>query len=307
MSKHILIIDDEKLQAENLAKILWKSLGSFGFTFEPLWEEEIIKEAINTRFFSLVVLDIRMDSFSFDGMKLFADIVQKNSMSKIIFVSAYIKDFLNQINDALATGNVLAIKEKAVTSFDQFAEDIGKTIVQFFQTKTDGRTENSRMLENAYARAKNCTNSQEKGLLFEEFLVNLFGQMGFGFIQKRVTDDTSETDLILRNDLSDGFLSKFGKYIFVEAKNRPSVPVKKDDFVVFRAKLDSSNQLAELGIIVSAFNVASTVRLEALRTSKESGKILLFSHNELMRLIMADDKLYEFKKLIDEQIKDIPV
>lgn len=307
MSKHILIIDDEKLQAENLAKMLTDSLNHLGFTFEPLWEEVAIKEAINTRFFSLVVLDIRMDNFSFDGMKLFTEIVQKNSMSKIIFVSAYTKDFFSQINEALATGNVLAVKEKAVVPFDDFVKGIEETIIQFFQKKTDGRTENSRMLENAYARAKNCTNSQEKGLLFEEFLVNLFGQMGFGFIQKRVIDGTSETDLILRNDLSDGFLSKFGKYIFVEAKNRPSTPIKKDDFVVFRAKLDSSNQLAELGIIASAFNIASTVRLEALRTSKESGKILLFSHNELMRLIMADDKLYEFKKLIDEQIKDIPV
>ena len=109
------------------------------------------------------------------------------------------------------------------------------------------------------------------------------------------------------NDLSDGFLSKFGKYIFVEAKNRPSVPVKKDDFVVFRAKLDSSNQLAELGIIVSAFNVASTVRLEALRTSKESGKILLFHIMNWCAWLWQMINYMNLKKLIDEQIKDIPV
>lgn len=35
-------------------------------------------------------------------------------------------------------------------------------------------------------------------------------------------------------------------------------------------------------------------------------KVLLFANDELTRLIVADDKRYELKKLIDEQIKDVP-
>nr|DAS62911.1 MAG TPA: response regulator [Caudoviricetes sp.] len=305
MSKHILIIDDEREQAEGLAKLLTKEMGA-GFTFEPLWEEAEIENAVNDRAFSVVVLDIRMDGMPFNGMDLFDKIIQQNSMARVVFVSAYLAEFGTQLNEALATGNVLAVQPKAEKEFNVFAGEIAGYIRNFFVRQGNELSENSKVLMAAYERAKNTGNSQEKGLLFEEFLVSLFSQIGFSFIQKRVKDMTSEVDLVLRNDLNDAFISKFGKYIFVEAKNRPSEPVNKNDLVVFRDKLDSSNHLAQLGILASAHNVASTVRSQMLRDSREDGKILLLTNNELIRLIRADDKLYEFKKLIDEQIKDTP-
>lgn len=305
MSKHILIIDDEREQAESLAKLLEKEMGA-GFSFEPLWEEAEIENAVNDRAFSVAVLDIRMDGMPFDGMKLFDKIIEQNSMARVVFVSAYLAEFNTQLNEAMATGNVLAVQPKAEKSFDVFAREIAHSLRRFFTRQSDGQSENSKVLMAAYERAKNTVNSQEKGALFEEFLVSLFSQIGFGFIQKRVKDVTSEVDLVLRNDLNDAFISKFGKYVFVEAKNRPSEPVNKNDLVAFRDKLNSSNHLAQLGILAVAHNVASTVRLQMLRDSREDGKILLLTNNELMRLIQADDKLYEFKKLIDEQIKDSP-
>lgn len=306
MSKQVLVIDDEQEQAEGLAKLLSRqeNLGS-EFHFDPLYKEEDILEAIENRFFSLVILDLRMDGFSFDGMHLLEKIRQVNAMARVILVSAYMQNFLPQINEALQEGNILGIYEKE--SFDKFVPKIAGAITSFYQKQGQDLSENSRMLLRAYEQSKNADNAYQKGILFEDFLVNLFGQIGFGFIQKRVEDATSEVDLILRNDVRDTFLAKFGKYIYIEAKNKSHTPVNKNDFVAFRAKLDSSNQMAELGIIISAQNIARTVRLEALRTSHQCGKILLFANNELMRLISADNKLYEFKKLIDEQVREASV
>ncbi|WP_373742043.1 response regulator [Neisseria sp.] len=304
MNKHILVIDDEKLQAEALARQLNDRMYNSGYKFEPLHSESEINNAINDRFCSLAIIDLRMDDYEFNGIDLYHRIIKNNPLAKVILVSAWLPEFTNSLKDIFLSGNVLQVMEKE--SMEIWVPKIQGIIENFFNRQEEGLSENSRMLMNAYIRAKNEENSQKKGMLFEEFLTNLFGQIGFHFIQKRVTDSTSEVDLILRNDINDKFLEKFGKYILVEAKNRPSSPVNKSDFVSFKAKLDSTNQLAELGIIASSYSIAGTVRLEALRTSREAGKILLFANNELINLITADDKQYAFKKLIDEQIKDVP-
>ncbi len=304
MYKHIFIIDDEKIQADGLSKQLNTRLSEKGYIFEPLSGEDEILQAVNDRFCSLAIVDLKMPNYNFDGLTICRRILKNNPLAKVIIVSAWLPEFLTAMHDLLTSGSVLAVSEKKAVA--EWVPELETTITDYFDKKDKELSENSKMLLNAYSTAKNETNSFRKGVLFEDFLVNLFGQIGFQFIQKRVTDSTSEVDLILRNDINDAFLSKFGKYIFVEAKNRPSSPVDKNDFITFRAKLDSSNQLAELGIIASSHNIASTVRLEALRSSREAGKILLFANDELTRLILSEDKLYELKKLIDEQIKDIP-
>ena len=62
--------------------------------------------------------------------------------------------------------------------------------------------------------------------------------------------------------------NKFGKYILVEAKNEQE-KINKDKFVLFRTKLNTTNQLAELGIIATSNLVAKTVKEEELRSSAE--------------------------------------
>lgn len=304
MYKHIFIIDDEKIQADGLAKQLNTRLSDKGYIFEPLSGEDEILQAVNDRFCSLAIVDLKMPNYNFDGLTICRSILKNNPLAKVIIVSAWLPEFLTAMHDLLTSGNVLAVSEKKAVS--AWVPELEKTITDYFDKKDKELSENSKMLLNAYSAAKNETNSFRKGVLFEDFLVNLFGQIGFQFIRKRVTDATSEVDLILRNDIDDAFLAKFGKYIFVEAKNRPSTPVDKNDFLAFVSKIESSSGLAELGIIAASHKIASTVRLEALRSSQKSVKVLLFTNDELTRLIMADDKRYELKKLIDEQIKDVP-
>lgn len=303
--KHILIIDDEKEQAEGMAKLLSKQMAQYGFTFEPLFEEHAIQNAIRDRFFTLAILDIRMNDFPFNGINLYHQIVESNPLAKVIFVSAFTQEFFQELQDILLSGNVLAIMEKETP--DIWIPKIESKIREFFEKQGNELSEASKALMAAYSDAKNENNSYQKGVRFENFLIHLFTHIGFEFIQKRCIDMTSETDLIIRNNIADDFLSKFGKYIFVEAKNKPDSSISKNDFLAFKSKMDSSNQLCEFGIIAASGNIAKTVRLEALRTSNNAGKVLLLTNNELVRLIEAPDKRYEFKRLIDEQVKDVPM
>ncbi|MBI3233550.1 MAG: restriction endonuclease [Bacteroidetes bacterium] len=73
---------------------------------------------------------------------------------------------------------------------------------------------------------------------FEHFVSLVFQSIGFNNVNKRVIDKSlNEVDLIIRNDIEDSFLSKFGKYILVECKNKPKEKVDKNTFIVFNSKL----------------------------------------------------------------------
>lgn len=76
MRKNVIIIDDVKEQAEGLGKGLAKILPDF--SFESYHSEQEILDAIENRFFSLAILDIRMDEFSFDGIELAKKIFEVN-------------------------------------------------------------------------------------------------------------------------------------------------------------------------------------------------------------------------------------
>ena len=50
MYKHIFVIDDEKIQADGLAKQLNGRMGGNGYVFEPLSDEHEIMQAVADRF-----------------------------------------------------------------------------------------------------------------------------------------------------------------------------------------------------------------------------------------------------------------
>lgn len=216
MYKHIFVIDDEKIQADGLAKQLNERMGGNGYVFEPLSGEHEIMQAVADRFCSLAIVDLRMDDYPFNGLEICRRILENNPLAKVIIVSAWLPEFLTAMQDLMTSGSVLAVSEKK--SMAEWVPELERTVAGYFEKRDGEFSENSKMLLNAYSSAKNEKDPFRKGVLFEDFLVNLFGQIGFQFIRKRVTDATSEVDLILRNDIDDAFLAKFGKYIFVEAK-----------------------------------------------------------------------------------------
>ena len=88
MKRSILIIDDVKEQAEGLEKGLGKKL-SLEYNIKSVYQEKEILETIENRYFSLAIVDLRMDGFAFDGIELINKIIETNPFAKIIIVSAF--------------------------------------------------------------------------------------------------------------------------------------------------------------------------------------------------------------------------
>lgn len=300
MVKSVLVIDDEKMQALGLASALGKLMADA--TFFPVYEEDAILDAIENRFFNLAILDLRMDRFSINGIELAKKIFEVNPFSKILIVSAFTGEYLPYLKDLLVTGKVIDISEKG--DFDTWVPKLKIIISDYYKSLDNNPSEINNALLQYYADAKNETDTYLKGKMFEHFVSLLFSSFGYKDIRNRNKDKSlNEIDLIIRNEIDDNFLNKFGKYLLVECKNKPEDRVNKNDFIVFYNKLRTTNGLAEMGFIITSGFITWNTYIEAVRTTTENCKVFFISNPEMERLLKASDKKEEFKRLIDEQVK----
>ncbi len=301
MRQSVLIIDDERDQAEGLYKYFIKNVQNTDFHYVS--NEKDIIEAIENRYFSIAIVDLRMDKFTIDGIDCIKKILEYNPFAKVIIISAFTSEYFSQIKDLLITGKVLDVVEKK--DFNVFSKELEDIIKKYHQELSNDPSEINNALLESYSRAKNESDTYKKGEQFEHFVSLLFQSIGFNNISKRVIDRSrNEVDLVIRNEINDSFINKFGKYILVECKNKPDTNQGKDTFIVFKEKILNTNGLTELGILATTGYLAKTTYQEALRTSQGNVKIIFLSNNEFERLISAQDKLETFKTIIDEQVKD---
>jgi DNA-binding NarL/FixJ family response regulator len=297
MNKSILIIDDQESQARELCDALEKALDDCSICYAS--EERDIMMKIITRYYSVAIVDLRMEGYDMDGFTVMDQIMIANPYARIIIVSAYMSEYISRISEYISKGAVLAISEKK--SLETWVPELAKIIKDYF-TK-DLNSFAIQILEDLYANAKNEPDATKKGRMFEEFVVGLFRQMGFIHIETRVRDRANnEIDLIVRNDLNDPFFGKFGRYLFVECKNRPELGFSKNDFIVFNKKVSSSNGDSNLGVVFTTGHIKRSVYLEALRESEKGIKILYLGSREIMKLIHTPNMLDEFKEIIDQQV-----
>ena len=301
MNKSVLIVDDVQTQVNSLTKALKEKLPNVEFI--PTFDEKEILSAIESKFYSLAIVDLRMDKYSFDGISLIKKIIEINPFSKIIVTSAFTQEYIEKLKPFMLKGKIINVLEKE--KFDDWIPKIVNTINEYYETiNADSSPLQSALLQH-YAETKNEPDTYKKGEKFENFVSLLFGNIGYKDIKRRVIDKSrNEVDLIVRNEINDLFLNKLGDYFLIECKNKPDENVGKNDFIQFYSKLDNTNGLARYGFLFTAGYIAQTTYIEAVRTSKSEKKIVFFSNTEIERLIKTEDIRKEFKNIIDEQVKD---
>lgn len=297
MNKSILIIDDDETQARELCKALQNKLQECSFSYA--FEESDIKAKVITQFYSIAIVDLRMDKYEIDGFDVMDMVMTANPYAKIIVISAYLGEYMPKLSEYMAKGILLGWSDKK--DYDEWIPEL-TTIVRDYYSK-DINPVAVQILEDMYAAAKNEPEATKKGKMFEDFVVGLFRQMGFAHIGTRVKDEASnEIDIIVRNDINDPFFSKYGRYIFAECKNKPEDGFSKYDFIVFHKKVSSSNGDSNLGVVFTTGHIKRTVYLEALKESGNDIKIIYLSSGEIARLIHTPNMLDEFKEIMDEQV-----
>ena len=126
--KQILIIDDEAVQAQALTETIKEIFPEANVFFAS--SKEDIEYCIENKFYNLVLLDLRMDCYEFDGMSLAQRIIEINPFSKILFVSKFIAEYMPQLSKMLARGEVIGFSEKR--TYDEWKPELKNIIEEYY-------------------------------------------------------------------------------------------------------------------------------------------------------------------------------
>jgi hypothetical protein len=99
-------------------------------------------------------------------------------------------------------------------------------------------------------------------------------------VNGRVRTATEEIDLSILNDSDDPRFRRESALLLAECKNWTG-RCGKDEFVVFREKIENRNRRCSLGFLISWNGFATTVTKEMLRGSREETLIVPVSGKEL--------------------------
>jgi hypothetical protein len=122
--------------------------------------------------------------------------------------------------------------------------------------------------------------TDDKGRSLEELCSRLFESIPGFSVNGRVRTATEEIDLSILNDSDDPRFRRESALLLAECKNWTG-QCGKDEFVVFREKIENRNRRCSLGFLISWNGFAATVTKEMLRGSREEVLIVPVSGKEL--------------------------
>ena len=103
----------------------------------------------------------------------------------------------------------------------------------------------------------------------EDLAAALFASIdGFIEIGRDTNTATEEIDLVFRNDSREPMWRKESQIVLVECKNWHSQRVGKNEFVLFKEKMENRAGRCKLGFLICTEDFAETVTKEMLRSSK---------------------------------------
>lgn len=148
---------------------------------------------------------------------------------------------------------------------ERASDEIGKQIAVIAARISGWGTESLDGLINAVDQG---SNTDERGRSLEELSSRLFESIEGFTVTSRIRTATEEIDLSILNDSNDPRLRRESALVLAECKNW-SGKCGKDEFVIFREKLENRNRRCTLGFLISWNGFATTVTKEMLRGSRE--------------------------------------
>lgn len=142
-------------------------------------------------------------------------------------------------------------------------------------------------LEDLVELVENAQTSHEKGQALEELACKLFETIpGFsinGFDQET---ETEEIDLVLLNNSDDPRFRRESAILIAECKNW-SGKCGKNEFVVFKQKVENRSNRCSLGFLISWNGFTETITKEMLRGSREQPLVVLLDGKAIKQAVKS--------------------
>ena len=160
---------------------------------------------------------------------------------------------------------------------EQTSDEIGKQLAAVAARLSGWGAES---LDTLLQTVDQTATTDDKGRSLEELCSRLFESVPGFSVNGRVRTATEEIDLSILNDRDDPRFRRESALLLAECKNWTG-RCGKDEFVVFREKIENRNRRCSLGFLISWNGFATTVTKEMLRGSREEILIVPVSGKEL--------------------------
>lgn len=187
----------------------------------------------------------------------------------------------SETNLGAAYAAVRKIADQVEEAAEDAANEVGKRLAEIAARLSGWGADSLDALVDA---VENASSNQAKGRSLEELCSRLFETVPGMTVTQRILTETEEIDISVLNGSDDPRLRREGAIILAECKNW-SGRCGKNEFVVFRAKLENRSQRTTLGFLISWNGFSETVTKEMLRGSREEILIVPLSGDDLRKAV----------------------
>jgi hypothetical protein len=201
------------------------------------------------------------------------------------YVSLTFRIETNEVNLGRAYVAVRRVADEIEETARQAADEVGQRLAEIAARLSGWGSQGLDALVDAVGTT---TTADEKGRSLEELCSRLFESVDGLTVTGRVRTETEEIDSSILNDSNDPRLRREGAIILVECKNWTG-RCGKNEFVLFKEKVENRSQRSTLGFLVSWNGFAETVTKEMLRGSREETLIVPVSGEDIRVGVRSGD------------------
>ena len=220
------------------------------YWYDPVGLEQyldLVRRAVELR--SRIQGDVSLTNYDDDGAYV-----------SLTFRIDTVETNLRQAYDA-----VRRIADEIEETARQAADEIGQRLAEIAARLSGWGSQSLDALVDAVGTAKTA---DEKGRSLEELCSRLFASVHGLTVTGRIRTEIEEIDITILNDSNDPRLRHEAALILIECKNWTG-RCGKNEFVLFKEKLENQSRRSTLGFLVSWNGFAETVTTEMLRGSRE--------------------------------------
>ena len=194
----------------------------------------------------------------------------------------------NEINLARAYHHIRKICDELETTAENASDQVGKRLAEIAGRLSGWGSGNLDLLVDTVEKAPT---SDQRGRSLEELTVRLFETIPGLTVTSRIRTATEEIDISVLNDSQDPRFRREAAVLLVECKNW-NEKCGKNEFVLFKQKIENRSGRCTLGFLISWNGFASTVTKELLRGSKEQVLVVPITGKEI-KMAVQDGNFLE--------------
>ncbi|MCI0699148.1 response regulator [candidate division KSB1 bacterium] len=287
----MLIVDDSEDWRE-LLKSIFEERTDLAIS-EAISGEDAVKR-IKAEDYDLVLLDMRMPSGT-EGLDALLEIKKVKPQTHVMMISAY--GDIHKAVEAMKRGALDFVTKEA-----DFKDVITFKVNEFIQT-THLAADRELLIHAKYEDARRFKDARKKGKALEDLLAALFASVeGFIQIDRNVNTATEEIDIVFRNESRNPSWQKESEIILVECKNWSSQRIGKNEFVLFKEKIENRYGRCKLGFLVCTTDFTEMIEREMLRSSKTDLLVVPINGDDLRQLVESKNRSQLLRSFVDRAL-----